>query len=432
MTTPDEMNTMQRWLDNIRGALRLIRDQATELNHSFGLPTHANAEFVAAIDSLIALDQYRRRQIGWAAQNPYDSLAFKEFKRREKSNHRTVLEYLGRLRETAHSSRRADIVQRLDATILAMASIPRREKELYRARRDWGRRIVADTRGAYSLGAANQIEGIARSGGQSLRLHLEHISTERYATHQLSGILQAGQRAAISQHFGTAVCDEYACYAMTEAYRLLPGTLVTVVAFAEVHVGLVIGPVNHPESVHVDAWTPRRSVTGSDSYGMKDIETGRVLYQGIADGRDLREEARSYIHPLPDLPPTVPSITVREAVHLVHRLAEHDPEILENIFHVTRGSDGCNSDSGPDDIPAEGHTLSVEAFTAHAGNEFLIESQEEQGIYLDAARVSEKTLAASMRTASLPSGTPSQPMDTAVTSGEEAVCYVPRHDAHRR
>jgi hypothetical protein len=427
------MRNMQDRLDRSRKSILWVRDHAPRIQRVLERPEGEHAELLEAVHHLIALNEYRNRAIGWATEEEWRTNHDFVYRRsREVEWRQAILAHLGKLDETARERNRLDIAQEIDTAIRETESIPEQEKSLYRARREWGRLIVSSTREAYDLGAANQIEDIARSGGQSLRVYLDFLCDDRYAAPMGDFMLQAAQRAAISAHFGTAVCDHYAYYAMTEAYRLLPGTHVAVVAYAERHVGLVIGPVNHDESVHVDAWTPRRSVTSLKNYGMRAIQTGRVLGQGVADGRNLRQEVQPYIYPLPDRPPTVPPIAVTEAIELVRSLDTTIPHLSTKVFYITRGSNDHNSDSDEDEVPARGHALSEEAFEANAENGFLMQSKEMQGGALTTAREPETSVVAAMRTAPSSSTTPRSPVSSPVPrTGSGTHTAAPRRMHHR-
>ncbi|MFJ9319440.1 hypothetical protein [Streptomyces globisporus] len=366
MVPPDEMASMQRRLDEDRAALPALR-LLIEKNFTAdaGGGRLRFPELVAVcrdLDMLIELDGYRERLVGGPGGDERSYGRFGLLRRSEELIRDRVSVRLGHLAECAEQGARQEVARRLEEELFAFSSLPERERDLYRARRDWARLILDNTKSVISFGAANQILDIASSGGQSVQM-IRLVQGNRYALPLPPGnvSLKIGQRAALSEHFRTGNCTEQAYYAATEAFRMLPGTEISVMNHRPHHAYAVIGPPGFPEAAYADPWPRRATVTNCDGYGLRTIEATSIAFRDVADGRNLRDEAMPYIQQLPDRPSPVPPIAFEDAVQAVRRVGAAD-----RVFHIVRTTDQANSDSDPDEPPLQGHTLSEGAFSATA------------------------------------------------------------------
>ncbi|GHE93173.1 hypothetical protein [Streptomyces fumanus] len=362
--TPAQMVEMQRKLDQDRAQLPHIRQRVRDRLRN---RPEERTNFTAAIDRLIELDAFEQRGIGWAKGNPEGDQRFRELRAGQKTDRETVLEILRNAEGRARSSRDRES---LSADRRLLKSIPKQEKELYRARREYARSITEDTMEAVPF-ASNQISDIANSGGQSYDA-LEVLFNEDIRVPTADMPTWLGQTAVLAAHAKAGACDDQSAYAFTEANMRLEGTQVTRADLEPGHAMVIIGPPNRPESAHIDTWPLQARVTNPQTYGLDNIQTGSVTYSQIADGRDLRREAMETLrHPLPDAPPLRDPISLDAAMERM-RLEG----VGEETYHITSTSTVPNSDSDSDDVTqGYGHPLSPAAFTAHLDNGFQIQPE---------------------------------------------------------
>ncbi|MEU4173494.1 hypothetical protein AB0F46_42810 [Streptomyces sp. NPDC026665] len=366
MVEPSKMKKMQELLDSSRRELPRIRQDAEKAHRSLRLPKDRYVDFSSAIDGIIKLNAYRGMPIGWARGKTDDNIEFKELRQKEVENYGIATTYLEHLRNAAHrQGMTGSSLLAVESGMKILASIRSQEDNLYRARRDWGRQIVAATKSALDLGAANQIEDVARTGGLNAEIYLTHMAKREFRS------LNMAQKAVIAAHFGTGLCDEYAYYTMTEANKKLPGTQITIMSYGG-HAGVIIGPPNHPESAHLDAWTTSATVSRSENYGIKEIQEKSIIYQVVGDGKDLRKEVASTLASFPKRPAHKrPAVSIEKAMEIVRKKGL---ESSYNVLYITRAAEGHNSDSDPEDRSSRGHTLSTEALNATAANNFQADS----------------------------------------------------------
>ncbi|WP_331751187.1 hypothetical protein OG215_38320 (plasmid) [Streptomyces globisporus] len=368
MIPPDEMASMQSRLDEDRAALSDLRsyiEQNFMLDAGDGrLRFSELAQLYRNMGYLIELDEYRARLAGRPGGDDLPYGRFEQLRRLEERLRGRVSVGLGHLVECAEENGAEEMARFLDAELAAFSGLPVREKELYDARLDWARLIVAQTKSAIEFGASNQILDIASSGGQSLHM-IQRVQDHSFALPLPpgDGSLALGQRAAIAEHFKTGNCTEQSWFAATEAFQMLPGTEISVMNHRSDHSYLVIGPPGFLESAYVDTWPRKPTVANFDEYGLQPTSETRLAFRGVADGRNLREEARPYIRKLPDRPSPLPPMEYETAVQAVRRA-----KIADQVFHIVRTTDHSNSDSDsePEEFPGRGHTLSEAAFAATA------------------------------------------------------------------
>lgn len=368
MATPEQMVQMQQRLDNARAQLPHVRDRALYRQGRLGRPQNEIDTLSNAINRLIELDAYQRQGIGWTEEDPEGNQRYQELRDSEENDRATAL---AKLKDV---ERRATRANSRDAAALGQdrrlfESIPRQERDLYRARRDWARQITDDTITAVPF-ATNQISDIANSGGQSydaLRILLD--DSLRAPADKVTWI---GQTAVLAEHVGAGPCDDQSAYAFTEANMRLPGTQLTLALLEPGHMTVIVGPPNRPESAHIDTWSLQARVTNPATYGLDNIQTGSVDYSQTADGRDLRALARPTLrHPLPAAPAPRAPLSLNEAMERM-RLEG----VGEEIYHITTTSTVRNSDSDSDDtVQGYGHPLSRAAFTANLDNDFQIQPE---------------------------------------------------------
>ncbi|GAA2695646.1 hypothetical protein ACFY9G_35960 [Streptomyces anthocyanicus] len=368
MKHPMEMAAMQTRLHHDRDALRNLRDLVAYWQQGLRYHPGQTRQFTDAAKRLMDLSQYRRMGIGWAEHNQPGNEHFKELRSGEHADRRTVTAAVGGLIEGMRQAGILDRAPDLPREYNRFISIPHQERELYRARRDWAREIVATTADAIPY-ASNQIHDIAASGGMSFR-NMDHLFDESNIDEAAPMEMQIAQRAVLAEQIKTGACDEQGMYAFTEANRLLPDTLVTLANVPPGHQMVIIGPPNCPESAHIDSWPAQPTVTNPATYGMTDIQEASVDHQTVADGRNLRDEALVYLRGLPSPAVAAAPISMRRAADLVRTEEDVDQE----TYWITRTTDDRNSDSETDnDLPRYGHTLSREAFTASLANGFEIQ-----------------------------------------------------------
>ncbi|MFD4688725.1 hypothetical protein ACFVWS_38835, partial [Streptomyces sp. NPDC058204] len=369
METPLQMQQWQQELDFARSQLSVLQEYIRQCQVRLKLTAHPSSiEFSSAIESLVAINRYRELPMEWPERAPEENNRFKLLLRDEGRCRAAVknhLDFLADYAQIKSDDRSFKAAHRGKGNFF---NIERGEAWLYRARREWARRIVSATKGALDLGAANQISDIARHGAANIDTYLNHMSRGQYRKEEPEDqAIWIGQSALAAAHFGTGLCDEHAHYAMTEANRLLPGTHISVAVVQGQHTWLIIGTPNSPESVNVDAWTESANASDALRYGMVDPHEAEHIFSGVADGRDLRQEAVPYMNQLVPRQPSAPSISMSDAINYVRSL-----NIPHRIFYISRAATGYNSDSDPDERPTRGHTLSPSAFTANAANGFCI------------------------------------------------------------
>ncbi|MGW5332015.1 hypothetical protein [Streptomyces bauhiniae] len=234
----------------------------------------------------------------------------------------------------------------------SFASIPEQERELYRARREWGRGIIRDAKAAFPMGASNQFADMSRTEGQSyrgviqMRFQVENRSEE---IRPMSIELRCAASAAIGEHYKSGNCGEQASWVATEVNRLLPGTPFALLVWkhdeAIAHSYSTIGAPNFPETAYIDTWPTRSIVTDFANYGLPYTANTHIIWQGRATGEDLRSKVLERLSPLP---PTASQTTARTTAAKIHR-----------VHWIARTTDKHNSDSDGEENPQEtGHTLS--------------------------------------------------------------------------
>lgn len=366
--TADEMKAMQEALDDDRAAtLRSLKEISYQTE---GLTQNGESrDLLHAADSLERLNEYRSQPMGWGAMDPDSWREFQLLSGDEKDTRQKIGLILKRLQ---HQVKDSELKNSLSRELARFESIPEKERELFRARRAWGREIIKNEKLTFRFKAANQIIDIARSGGRSQHF-LPQVRSEAFKTGTPPDMeRRIAQKAALAEHFGTGNCGHQSAWVFTEATRLLPGSRVTWVQHGRYHQYTIIGPPNFPESAYLDSWPIHATVADAASYGLKYTTETVSLFSRVADGRDLRAEGRNWIAP-PPVPPSLPPMTFEEAM-------TRPPTVgtLHQIKHITRTQDGYNSDSDPETAPDHGGlTLSPEAFTASAANRFTIQDAGE-------------------------------------------------------
>jgi hypothetical protein len=352
------MDAMQRRLDADRDALPHTRDYVVQWQRHFRYSDAQIKTFTDAANRLIALNDYRRRGVGWTEQDPKGNDTFKELRASEQDDRATVSSTLSGVAAHAENAGRPDAqatAAYLRSEYQRFESIPSQQTELYEARREHAAEITRSTREAIPH-APNQIVDVANSGGQSYLIYRDHVSDYDLSENEE---VMIGQSAVLGAHFGTGTCNEQSAYAFSEANRTLRGTEVTMMNVPPEHGMVIIGPPNRPESAHIDTWPTNPAVTSPETYGIDNIQEGFAIHQTVADGRDLRGEAMSHLPPLPERPAPAPPITLEQAAAFMRAKGS----VAEDTHYIT-------STTGQ---PQHGHALSRAAFTAHAANGFRIE-----------------------------------------------------------
>ncbi|MEU6602941.1 hypothetical protein [Streptomyces flaveolus] len=362
---------MQKDLDDDRASFRQLCDWLRKS----GCPYPEAKIFLPAAESLIGLDEHRRRPLGWGLSTPELWSEFERLRDREQSLRETARSSLDKLVKHAHADgvlhNSHSQAEYLGVALLRFDRIPARERELYRARREWGRKILKNAKRVFYIGASNQIVDLSKSGGQSMELVDKYIHTRMYEKgNPPNGTIEIGRKAALAQHFGAGNCGDQNRWVATEAYRSMPGTKVTVAGDDTGHIYTIIGPPNFPEAAYLDAWPTDPTVADVREYGLKHTPGTYEIFSRVADGRDLRAEGLAWLHQLPDKPPRKPPIAFEDAVKYAQQHSKDEPDFVK---YITKTKDGYNSDSEPEGGVSRGRILSREAFTGNAYNNFLIQ-----------------------------------------------------------
>ncbi|MEU4173373.1 hypothetical protein AB0F46_41945 [Streptomyces sp. NPDC026665] len=351
------MVALQQRLDDDRAAFRKFYTEMPKIW------TTRSARHAAK--NLIELDQYRRLPFGWGESDPIAWGKFQKLQASEEELRQEFISHLDKIAKTAGSTGNMS-AERLSEERKRFESIKVQEKNLYRVRREWGRQFINDAKSVFDIGAGNQVSDIARSGGQSadlLRRYVRNPDLEK--GHPSDRAVFIGQMAAVAAHFRAGACSEQSAWVATEAYKLMAGTQVTMVADDRVdHMYTVLGPPNFLESAYVDSWPAMPSVANVATYGLKNKPENWTYFQGVADGRDLRAEGAKWLHPLPKLPSPKPPLSFEQATAYLHG------RDAKAVYYITSTKEGYNSDSDTEVLPKQGLTLSDDAFTANATNNF--------------------------------------------------------------
>ncbi|MEU6603339.1 hypothetical protein [Streptomyces flaveolus] len=368
MKSPREMVEMQDRIDKDRIAFRKL--YVTLRASGFKYPE--SNSFLGAAKSLIDLENGRRRPLGWGKSDPHLWREFVSLHRREERLRQTASFNLSALvrRVSADRTPNDPLVKYLDNELVRYISTPDREKELYRARRDWGREIISRAKNVIVSGAGNQILDIAKSGGQSMSLTL-HVHNPGYRRGEpKDGAVAIGMKAALVHHFGAGNCEDQNSWVVAEAYKLMHGTWVTLVADDIDHAYVMVG-LPGPEAMYLDVWPDKATVANEKLYGLKHGPGTSILFSGIADKRrDLRTEGLAYLGRLPYPPPRLPAIGLQEAIEYAWKHQNY-PHYVKYITTATE--DGRHNSDSEGDGHNYGHTMSREAFSANASNGFRIQ-----------------------------------------------------------
>ncbi|MFE9610199.1 hypothetical protein [Streptomyces sp. NPDC006012] len=355
------MDVMQRRLDADRDTLPVTRDRVAQQQRNFGYNDAQIASFTDAASRLVALNEYRGRGIEWTERDPAGNERFKQLREQEQQDRATVISALSGVISYAEGTGRPEVAATaadLRVHRARFESIPRQQDGLHQARREYAEQITRSTKDAIPY-SSNQIVDYARSGGRSYELYQEYLSDDDYLQPGDTDEIAVAQSAVIGAHFGTGTCHEHSAYAFTEAMRTMPGTHVTMANVPPEHGMVIIGPPNRPESAHVDTWPLNPSVTSPETYGIDNIQEGFEVVRAVADGRDLRAEARQHIQPLPERPAPLPPISPAQAAARMRTM-----DGIDELTHfITRTSDH-RADNSREQLQQGGLTLSREAFSA--------------------------------------------------------------------
>ncbi|MFE1521419.1 hypothetical protein ACFW9I_32110 [[Kitasatospora] papulosa] len=345
--TPYEMAEMQKQLNADR---EMVYNMVETIRSYAGWDSNVgSATFVDAVNNLEELAGYRLDVTGWSEIDAR-WFAFRDLVGSESSFWRAascgIAEYAKEWKGKDNGYE-----ARIDMVRQKVNSIPEKQKNLYRARREWGREIIRRTKVALPFGAANQIVDLMKSGGVSVES--VHMARQCYGQLGLGGptLMDMASRAVVAEHFGAGNCGEQSEWALTEAYKLLPQSRLTILRNRHPdHVYLVIGPINSPESAYIDPWPDRASVADQKNYGLTFKSGTTVVFSTIADGTDLRAAVKDLVVKLPSRLQERPPMTKVESEKMSR-------ELNGVVFHITSTREGFNSDSDSEDRKMGGSAL---------------------------------------------------------------------------
>ncbi|MFJ4633674.1 hypothetical protein [Streptomyces sp. NPDC088847] len=349
---------MQENLESDRAAFKSFFD---------GIPKKWSTRSVRNTASdFMKLDHYRRLPLGWGQNN---SIEWDEFRKLQDTEQELRKKLSRRLGELAGGSMGDLSTEKVRAVQKCLNGIRIQEREIFRARRAWGRALIERAKLVFDVGAANQILDIARSGGQSVDSTRDYVRNETFEKSNLrERSVYIGRMAAVAEHFGAGACSEQGAWVATEAYKMMPGTQVTLVADESVdHLYAILGPPGFPESAYVDPWPANPSVADVAMYGLKQKPESWAYFQGVADGRDLRAEGLKWLYPLPERPARRQPLDLRQAAEYVRGENAH------SVYFITSTKEELNSDSDAEAVTGRGLVLSENAFTASVANGFRVQ-----------------------------------------------------------
>ncbi|WP_344350462.1 hypothetical protein [Catellatospora coxensis] len=117
------------------------------------------------------------------------------------------------------------------------------------------------------------------------------------------------ERAFLGKHFGLGLCDEHAALAFVLLWSdsRMRGVPITFVHHDKKHAYVAIGPLGHPNTLVIDAWTWRPSSTTVGRYFLSP-HGAKPVFIGVPDGRDLLVELGPSLVRVDLLPATLPVI----------------------------------------------------------------------------------------------------------------------------